>query len=221
MGIKLRGDVIKNSEMLKTLKLKVCGMRNAKNIEGLMDLKPDFMGFIFYPESPRYAQDLNEELMAKVPSSINGVGVFVNEEIHKILALSDKYNLTYAQLHGDETLSYAMELKTKGIKIIKVFRIKDSIPSAALRYVNIADYLLFDTYTTGYGGSGRHFDWNILKNYDIKVPFLLSGGVQIEDINEIKSMKLPMLAGLDVNSKFELEPGLKNLELVKELKNKL
>ncbi|MEM6737546.1 MAG: phosphoribosylanthranilate isomerase [Bacteroidota bacterium] len=207
--------------MLKTLKLKVCGMRDAKNIKGLMNLKPDFMGFIFYPESPRYAQDLDEELMAKVPLSIDRVGVFVNEEIHKILALSQKYNLTYAQLHGDENLNYATELKTKGIKIIKVFRIKDSIPSAALRYVNIADYLLFDTYGTGYGGSGKHFDWNILKNHDIKVPFLLSGGVQIEDINEIKSMKLPMLAGLDVNSKFELEPGLKNLELVKELKNKL
>ena len=203
------------------MKLKVCGMREAENIEGLIELKPDFIGFIFYPKSARFAGELDEDLMARIPLSIKKVGVFVNEDIENVITLCKKYGLTYAQLHGDEDLDYAMELKAKGIKVIKVFRVMDTVPVAATKYEGIADYLLFDTATISYGGSGQHFDWNILKNQNIKTPFLLSGGVQLEDLEKIKALNLSALAGIDVNSRFEVEPGLKDLELLRALKDEL
>ena len=205
----------------RNLKLKVCGMRDPKNIEGLIDIKPDFMGFIFYAKSARFVDAIDEQVLSNVPSNIKKVGVFVNESISNVCAIISKYGLDYAQLHGDEDLNYAKELKEKGVNIIKVFRVKDAIPSEVANYVGIADYLLFDTSTSSYGGSGKKFDWGILKNENITIPFLLSGGVQIDDLNEIKTLDLPLLKGIDVNSKFEVEPGLKDLELVRQLKEQL
>lgn len=200
------------------LKLKVCGMGQPENIQGLIDLRPNFMGFIFYKKSPRYKEDLDENLLSRIPISISKVGVFVNASIDIILKLSKKYGLEYAQLHGDEDLDYCKELKSKGMKIIKVFRVMDVIPVAIKKYAEVADYFLFDTKTPDYGGSGRHFDWNILKAYNLDTPYLLSGGIRIEDIDEIKKLELKGLAGVDVNSKFEIEPGLKDLMKIKKLK---
>ena len=153
----------------------------------------------------------------RIPISISKVGVFVNETLDNILSISNKYGLEYIQLHGDEDLSFANSLKEKGLKIIKVFRVMDTIPFFAKNYEGIADYFLFDTVSVNYGGSGRHFDWNILKNYNLKVPFLLSGGVQLDDISKIKSMGIEQLVGVDVNSRFELEPGLKDMDLLHQL----
>lgn len=206
---------------MKELKLKVCGMRDPDNIQQLISLKPDFIGFIFYKKSPRYVNEMDEDLIMRIPLSISKVGVFVNESVDNILEISNKYGLEYAQLHGDEDLSFANTLKDKGLKIIKVFRVMDTIPFFAKNYEGIADYFLFDTASMNYGGSGRHFDWNILKNYNLNIPFLLSGGVQLEDIPKIKSMEIDKLIGVDVNSRFELEPALKDMEKLKELKASL
>ncbi|MEP1032049.1 phosphoribosylanthranilate isomerase [Ekhidna sp.] len=206
---------------MKELKLKVCGMRDLENIQELIALKPDFIGFIFYPKSPRYVSELDEDFIMRIPLSISKVGVFVNEPLDSILDKANKYGLEYIQLHGDEDLSFANALKEKGLKIIKVFRVMDAIPFFAKNYVGIADYFLFDTASMNYGGSGRHFDWNILKNYNLKVPFLLSGGVQLADISIIKSMEIDQLVGIDVNSRFEIEPALKDIDKLNELKASL
>lgn len=203
---------------MKQLKLKVCGMRDPENIEELIALKPDFIGFIFYPKSPRYVSELDEDFMMRIPISISKVGVFVNESLETILELANKYGLEYIQLHGDEDLAFANALKERGLKIIKVFRVMDTIPFFAKNYEGIADYFLFDTASVNYGGSGRHFDWNILKNYNLQIPFLLSGGVQLEDLPKVKSMDIDQLAGIDVNSRFEMEPAKKDIEKLKELK---
>ncbi|MEQ8903999.1 phosphoribosylanthranilate isomerase [Ekhidna sp.] len=206
---------------MNNLKLKVCGMRDPANISGLLDLKPDFIGFIFYPKSPRYVDEMDEDFIMRIPLSIHKVGVFVNESLEKIVAAANKYGLEYIQLHGDEDLDFAKAVKAKGLKVIKVFRVMDTIPVVAKKYEGIADYFLFDTKTADYGGSGRHFDWNILRNYNLNVPFLLSGGVQLEDIDKIKEMNIEKLIGVDVNSRFELEPGLKDLGKLKLLKEVL
>lgn len=206
---------------MSKLKLKVCGMKHPHNIQELIELKPDFIGFIFYNKSPRYVNEMDEDFIMRIPISISKVGVFVNETLENILEISNKYGLEYIQLHGDEDLSFASALKDRGLKIIKVFRVMDTVPFFARNYEGIADYFLFDTASINYGGSGRHFDWNILKNYNLNVPFLLSGGVQLQDIPKIKSMNIEKLVGVDVNSRFEVEPGLKDMELLTKLKKLL
>ncbi|NQZ77139.1 MAG: phosphoribosylanthranilate isomerase [Ekhidna sp.] len=203
------------------LKLKVCGMKHPDNIRGLVDLKPDFIGFIFYAKSPRYVNTLDEQSIVGIPSDTSRVGVFVNESMENIVSLADQYKLDYIQLHGDEDLSFANALRERGLKIIKVFRVQDEIPAYARNYQGIADYLLFDTASVNYGGSGKHFDWEILSNYDMDIPFLLSGGIELEDVKAIRKMSIPQLAGIDVNSRFEIEPGLKDIEKVRILKQEL
>ncbi|SNT36479.1 phosphoribosylanthranilate isomerase [Ekhidna lutea] len=206
---------------MNNLKLKVCGMRDPENISGLLDLRPDFIGFIFYPKSPRYVDEMDGDFVMRIPLSIHKVGVFVNESLENIVTLADKYGLEYIQLHGDEDLDFAKAIREKGLKVIKVFRVMDTIPFVAKQYEGIADYFLFDTQSMNYGGSGRHFDWNILRTYNINVPFLLSGGVQLEDIDQIKEMNIEKLVGVDVNSRFEVEPALKDIEKLKLLKEAL
>ncbi|WP_436515787.1 phosphoribosylanthranilate isomerase [Ekhidna sp. To15] len=203
---------------MKELKLKVCGMRDPDNIQELIALKPNFIGFIFYRKSPRYVNEMDEDFIMRIPISISKVGVFVNESLETILEIANRYGLEYIQLHGDEDLTFANALKERGLKIIKVFRVMDTIPFFAKNYEGIADYFLFDTASINYGGSGRHFDWNILKNYNLNVPFLLSGGVQLEDIPKIKLMGIEQLVGIDVNSRFEQEPALKDIEKLRQLK---
>lgn len=193
-------------------------MKYADNIRSLIDLRPDFMGFIFYRKSPRYAGELEEEVMSRIPISIKKVGVFVNEDPNVVTAIYDKYGLDYVQLHGDEDLAYVSNLKGKGLKIIKVFRILDSLPYSIPQFSKVSEYFLFDTASPSYGGSGRHFDWSILKAYKQDTPFLLSGGIDTADIEEIKNLEHPALAGIDVNSRFELEPGLKDIKMVRKLK---
>lgn len=202
---------------MNELKLKVCGMKDPENIKGLIDLRPNFIGFIFYPKSPRYSSDFDADLISRIPISIKKVGVFVNENESTVLSIANKYGLEYIQLHGDEDVEYVKYLKSKGLKIIKVFRMMDSLPVSAKAFDGEVDYFLFDTATPNYGGSGRHFDWNILKNYNLETPFLLSGGIELGDVEKIKSLDIDKLAGIDVNSRFEIEPGLKNLALIKEL----
>lgn len=208
-------------------KLKVCGMTRLEEITELIDLSIDYMGFIFYEKSPRFVLNhLNLDQIAEIPH-FGKVGVFVNETIEKILEISEKTKLNLIQLHGDENEDFIIELKTKlpdYIKIIKVIRIGTdffNLKSQLEKVSNLVSpisYLLFDTDSSAFGGTGKSFDWKILDVLDIPLPYFLSGGISLENVDEIENIGNKPFA-LDVNSKFETEPGVKNLEKIKNLKN--
>ncbi len=201
------------------LLLKVCGMRDQGNIESVATINPDFMGFIFYDKSPRF---VSEPISLTIDSSIKKVGVFVNSTIDYVLSKVEEYSLDIVQLHGNESVSFVEELRSKNLKIIKVLRVIDSLPVDEIeRFDPYVDYFLFDTKTEDYGGSGRHFDWNILFDYKVRTPFLLSGGIDLEDIEIIKKLGVTQLIGIDVNSRFEIEPGLKDQQKLNELRDLL
>ena len=198
------------------MKLKACGMRDTQNIQDLLVLKPDYMGFIFYGKSPRDATGiLDASLLKSFPTTTKKVGVFVNEDLNKVLGTVSKFNLDLVQLHGDESVAYVQELFESGISVIKVFSVgADFDLELVSPYEPYADYFLFDTKGGQRGGTGEKFDWELLKNYNLKTPFFISGGIGIEDIDSLKRMN-PY--AVDVNSKFEIEPGLKNIENIGEL----
>lgn len=210
-------------------KLKICGLTDFNQINELNDLGVDYLGFIFYEKSPRYV--LNH-LTLKQISEINHqqkVGVFVNENIEKVLKISKEAKLNLIQLHGDEDIDFIRNLKQlldSSIKIIKVIRIgEDEIATSTVLSAfrdeitanqrNLINYFLFDTDSKAFGGTGKTFDWNILNQLNIETPYFLSGGISLENIENIKSIKQPPFA-LDVNSKFETKAGIKDLEKVKQ-----
>lgn len=202
--------------MNSSVKLKVCGMRNSGNIAALAELQPDYIGFIFYPESKRYANDLDVKTLNALPSQIKKTGVFVNATEENIRAIVERYNLQAVQLHGNETPELCLKLKASGLEIIKAFGVDNDFDFKTLDdYKNTADYFLFDTKTTSHGGSGKLFDWNLLKSYHLDTPYFLSGGLSIENITDIQNIKDERLFALDLNSRFETEPGVKNIELLK------
>ncbi|NDP26820.1 MAG: phosphoribosylanthranilate isomerase [Flavobacterium sp.] len=199
------------------MKLKICGMKYPENIIEVGSLLPDYMGFIFWAKSARYFDGIIPEL----PKSIKKVGVFVNASLEEILEKMERYDLQAVQLHGDESVEFCESLKknlTKQIEVIKVFSILDIFDFAALKpFESICDYFLFDTKGKLPGGNGTTFDWKVLENYPSTKPFFLSGGIgiiEMDAVNEILKTSLPVYA-MDVNSKFEIEPGLKNIELLK------
>ena len=204
------------------MKLKVCGMKFIENIEQVSGLYPDYMGFIFYQKSKRNF----EGVIPKLPKSIKKTGVFVNEYLEIVISLVEEYQLEAIQLHGDETVTYIKQLKTHlpSIEIIKVFGIKDEFNFDVLTpFLPLVDYFLFDTKGKERGGNGFQFDWSVLDAYPYKKPFFLSGGIGLKDvlaIQKIINSNVPIYA-LDINSKFEIEPGLKNINEVKTFKNKL
>ncbi|WP_076499268.1 phosphoribosylanthranilate isomerase [Belliella pelovolcani] len=203
------------------MKLKVCGMRSLENAQELIEkVQPDWMGMIFYSKSVRYVPEEAKVALAELP--VNKVGVFVNASLEEIKQCIKDFGLTTIQLHGDESVAFTKELKAQtGLEIFKVFAIKESIDWGVLEpYLPVVDYFLFDTFTKAYGGSGQVFDWHLLENYPFDKPFLLSGGLSIEQVAEIKKLqnRLPQLAGLDINSKFEIEPALKDVEKIREFK---
>lgn len=196
-----------------SFKLKVCGLRD--NVEEVGAIEPDFMGFIFYAKSPRFVG-----IDFKMPY-INGIkkaGVFVNQPIDEVLGLKEKYKLDYLQLHGDETVDYCVELKAIGSKIIKVFAGNKPLHQGVLDdYAEFIDYYLFDTKMEKHGGNGITFDWRNIENLRLKKPFILSGGISLDNVSELSKSKNKPFA-IDVNSKFEIKPGLKDIEKLKELK---
>jgi len=204
------------------MKLKVCGMKFVENIEQVSGLYPDYMGFIFYEKSKRNF----EGVIPKLPKSIKKTGVFVNEYPEILVSLVEEYQLEAIQLHGDETITYIKQIKTylPSVEIIKVFGIKDEFNFELLKpFLQVVDYFLFDTKGKERGGNGYQFDWSILEAYPYEKPFFLSGGIglkEVVDIQKVLDSDLPMYA-IDINSKFEIEPGLKNVNEVKNFKNKL
>ncbi|MDR1584181.1 MAG: phosphoribosylanthranilate isomerase [Prevotellaceae bacterium] len=201
------------------LKIKICGMRNVVNIAEIAILNPDYMGFIFYERSPRYAIELNHAVLKSLFPNTSSVGVFVNAKIDRIVELAEYYRFDALQLHGNETPEYCAELKTKyNCEIIKSFGIKSEKDFACMHdYEQVCDYFLFDAKTELYGGSGNKFDHNLLANYKEKKPFFLSGGITLADATNIKDNHHELCFGIDVNSAFEISPGVKNVEQVKKL----
>jgi phosphoribosylanthranilate isomerase len=199
-------------------KLKICGMKYPNNILEVSQLLPDYLGFIFYEKSSRFF----EGEIPEIPKSIKKVGVFVDATLEEIKSKIEKYNLNAVQLHGKEDALFCEKLKKENIEIIKVFSVLDEFDFDLLKpFESYCDYFLFDTKGKLHGGNGVTFNWQILEKYNSKKPFFLSGGIGIEEIEKIvKSLqcndstkKLPIFA-IDVNSKFEIEPGLKNTELL-------
>ncbi len=195
------------------MKVKVCGMRDPKNIKAMAALPIDFMGFIFYEKSPRNVDTLMPENM---PQHIDRVGVFVNSDIDFIIKKINFYHLNFIQLHGDESPEYCDDIQSQtDIQIIKAFRIDDTFDFKILkRYETSCTYFLFDTKAKQYGGTGKKFDWNILEKYTGDTPFLLSGGIDTEDARTIRNLNFNNMAGVDVNSKFELQPALKDVQKI-------
>ena len=201
------------------MKIKVCGMRDKENISGLLALKPAYIGFIFYDKSKRYVADFPQ---IEIPSSVKKVGVFVNETIEEIVEKANLHTLDFVQLHGNETPEYCSALSAKNIKIIKAFSVDENFDFSATKpFEKYVSLFLFDTKGNNYGGNGIKFNWELLQNYTGKIPFLLSGGISKNDSEEIKKFKHPAFLGIDINSGFELEPGLKNIKEIKEFKSLL
>ena len=205
------------------MKIKVCGMRQAQNIKELINLTPDYIGFIFYDKSKRFVSDFPQ---VEIPNSIKKVGVFVNESIEEVVLKVLKYKLDAVQLHGDETESYCNELKSKlSVDVIKAFAVDENFDFTQIQeYENHCDLFLFDTKGKEYGGNGVKYDWSILKNYKGKTPFLLSGGINENDAEEILSFlrrqESKQCIGVDLNSGFEDVPSQKNIEKLKKFKEK-
>lgn len=204
-----------------SVKLKVCGMKYVDNLKELVALAPDYIGFIFYPASPRYmGGSLTPEDLKIVPTSIQKTGVFVNADTETMLSIARKYQLNALQLHGQETPEQCKALKAAGYEIIKVFGIGDGFDFGTLAsYKPYINYFLFDTQSKQYGGTGIAFDWEILKHYDNEIPFFLSGGISLDNITQIQRLQGFNLYAIDVNSCFETAPGYKDIEMLKALKN--
>lgn len=194
------------------LKIKICGMLNPKNITAVAALKPDYMGFIFYPKSPRYAGELDPSML---PDNVRRVGVFVNASAPEIENRAERYGLQALQLHGSESPETCQTLRAKGYEVIKAFGIETAADLAkTAEYEEHCDLFLFDTRTPAYGGSGLRFDWRVLDLYNGKTPFLLSGGISDTDIPKILNIEQPKFYGVDLNSRFEIEAGLKDAGLL-------
>lgn len=211
--------------MPKVFKIKVCGMKNRLNIHELQQLPIQYMGLIFYAASKRFVDKTYTELgLQHTPKHIKLTGVFVNENIANIQDKLAAYHLSAVQLHGDESPDFCLELrkKTPNIQIFKAFGVDECFNFQDIQaYEKWVDYFLFDTKTIFHGGSGMKFDWQFLSNYNLNLPFFLSGGISVDDIDEIHNFEHPKLEGLDLNSKFEITPGLKNIALVKQFLNAL
>ena len=223
------------------MKLKVCGMKYEDNIKQVAALQPDYLGFIFYDKS---ARDFDADNIPELPKSIKKTGVFVDADLDFVIEKINKHKLQAIQLHGKESPEYCDALRhaelvsashdenlkqvqvDKKLEIVKVFSIIDEFDFSVLKpYEGIVDYFLFDTKGKLPGGNGYTFDWNVLNNYPSTTPFFLSGGLglnEVEDIKEFSKSKASKYCyALDVNSKFEIEPGLKNINELKIFKQNL
>lgn len=209
------------------MKLKVCGLTKMDQIQELISLNTNFLGFIFYEKSPRFVLNhLSLEEILEINHQ-GKVGVFVNETVERIAEISEKAKLNFIQLHGDEDEEFILKLRKfigKNIKIIKVIRIGNQKIVELQKTINqqpsTVNYLLFDTDSKAFGGTGKTFDWQILNEIEIPIPYFLSGGISLENIHQLSTINQQPLA-LDINSKFEIEPGIKNLEKIKTFKSLL
>lgn len=204
--------------MINSRFIKVCGMLHDDNIQNVEELDIDMMGFIFYSKSPR-----NVTMKPKyLPSRVERVGVFVNSELEYIQDTINEFSLNIVQLHGEETPTFCKNVSSMGVKVIKAFQIATVDDFNLIDpYFQVCDYLLFDTKSDQKGGTGKQFDWHILDNYKGSTPFILSGGIDIDSPSILNNINHPMLAGYDLNSKFEEYPSYKSIENLELFINKL
>lgn len=197
------------------MRIKVCGLKYADNIARVAALGADYMGFICYDQSPRYMADLPPHVTA-IPDGVVTTGVFVNEDADKVFEMIGQYGFKAIQLHGTETPAYCLQFNGK-VTVIKAFGIDEGFNFEQLEtYKDVVDFFLFDTRTLAHGGSGKTFDWEILDGYKLDIPFFLSGGLSPDNIGEAVKINHPAFYGVDLNSKFEIEPGLKDMEKLKQ-----
>ena len=215
-------------------------MRDAQNIREVSQLGVDMIGMIFYPKSPRYVEMqsshagiipdyVKEDINIKSAKSPARVGVFVDDMVQNIVTRVVNYHLDYVQLHGNEPREMCENLRLTldpdirpGIKIIKAISVSDASDIQKYKeYVGAVDFFLFDTKCKTVGGSGRQFDWQVLEQYDGEVPFLLSGGIGPEDASRLHAFHHPKCIGIDLNSRFEIEPGVKDVEKLKGFLNEI
>lgn len=201
------------------MKWKVCGMRYTENISQILEQKPDYLGLIFYPPSKRYVGDLEPDFIPEM-NGVERVGVFVDEELDKLKSIIERYKLDLAQVHGKESPEFCREIKDSGTRVIKAFSIpvNDAFDFASLEaYLNSVDFFLFDTKGKLPGGNGYKFNWEVLHDYKMDKPFFLSGGIGLDELEDLKNFSHPQWYAIDVNSRFELEPGLKDVNRIIEL----
>ena len=197
-------------------------MREPKNIEQVAQLGVDMMGFIFYPKSPRYVSYVLAR--SDADRKVCRVGVFVNDSIPEILDKIHSFSLNAVQMHGSESRELCEQLREANgdIKIIKAISVSNVGDIQKYKeYVGAVDYFLFDTKCKTVGGSGQQFDWQVLDEYDGDVPFLLSGGIGPEDAFRIRTFHHPQCVGIDLNSRFEIEPGIKDVEKLNKFLNEI
>ena len=202
------------------IQTKICGMKFPDNVSEIASLYPDYLGFIFYEKSPRNF----ESTIPTIDKSIKKVGVFVNASLKKILEKVKQYELDLVQLHGDESPEFCQLLQQNKFKVIKAFNIDNQFKFSELEnYFNYCNYFLFDTKGTNHGGNGIVFDWSVLENYHLHKRYFLSGGIGLENSDEVKSFLTKEYSknciAIDCNSKLEVSPGLKSIEKTKQLIN--
>ncbi len=207
------------------MNIKVCGITQLKQLQQLEGLNIDFAGFIFVKDSPRYMGDkLKGTEIKKGDFDIKKVGVFVNPEMIEVLDAIDEYGLDVVQLHGKESPEMCEDLSSE-VEVIKAFSIDASttdIDALVADYDAVCDYYLFDTADpAAKGGTGKQFDWKLLTKAKIEKPFFLSGGISLDDMDKIKKFKHPDFFGIDINSRFEKEPGVKDMALILQCKQAL
>jgi phosphoribosylanthranilate isomerase len=205
------------------MNIKVCGITQLKQLQQLDGLNIEFAGLIFVKDSPRYVgETLDKDAVKNADFDLKKVGVFKNPEMIDVLDAIDEYGLDAVQLHGDESPEMCEDLSSE-VEVIKAFSIdadtKD-IDALVADYDAVCDYYLFDTKTADgeTGGTGKQFDWKVLAKAKIEKPFFLSGGISVGDIAKIKKFKHPDYLGVDINSRFEKEPGVKDMGLVLQFK---
>ncbi len=201
------------------MRIKVCGMTQIDQVDQLAEIGATFAGFIFYPKSPRYVFRYLTSSELKKINTINKVGVFVNSSAEEVLHMVDECRLHMVQLHGDESPKYCEKIADY-VSVVKAFRMSDndSIEWMIKPYMDVSDMFMFDTMGVGYGGTGKKFDWTILKDSTIGKPFFLSGGIQPDDVKELREFeKVPVakaMFAIDINSRFETSPGVKDMKKV-------
>ncbi len=198
-------------------------MREPQQMKALENMGVDLMGMIFFPKSPRFV-DGEDVCSGCLPKNIRKVGVFVKADLATVVATVKKYNLSFVQLHGGEDVEFAnLVKKHTGVGIVKAVSVSgvDDVKNLSAEWESVADYMLFDYKCVGYGGSGQQFDWAVLEDYKLNLPFLLSGGIGPDDAEAVKKVNHPKFAGVDLNSKFEISPANKDIEKVKEFLSKI
>jgi len=198
-------------------KIKICGLRDPENIREVLALQPDYIGFIFYPASKRYVgTSLDDRWITQLKGAVK-TAVLVDADEQEAQAIVDQFGFQAVQLHGSESPGYCGRLRSAGVTVIKAFGIDETFSWNRLAdYEDVVDYYLFDTQSPQHGGTGKRFDWTLLQGYPFPKPFFLSGGISAGNIREALDIDDDRLYALDLNSKFETTPGIKDIALLKQ-----